>query len=153
MTEVAILNPGYWAADAPRLAQILRSSGMARIPRPDGGAPDPEPLILVLPEYWAGALPELREALEVASGVASSPTTGPQSGAAGAAGANLERLTLSVEEAATVLGISRAFAYESVRRGDIPHVKIGRRLLVPRAALERLLDSATSQETEDPGTS
>ena len=32
-----------------------------------------------------------------------------------------ERLTYSVEEAATVLGISRAFAYEPVQRGDIPH--------------------------------
>ncbi len=50
------------------------------------------------------------------------------------------RLTLTVEEAAATLGISRAFAYEAVRRGEIPSIRIGRRVLVPRAALERLLD-------------
>jgi excisionase family DNA binding protein len=65
----------------------------------------------------------------------------------------VERLTLTVEEAATVLGISRAFAYESVRRGDLPHVKIGRRLLIPRAALTRLLDAAMPAENQDPDVS
>jgi excisionase family DNA binding protein len=53
-----------------------------------------------------------------------------------------ECLTLTVEEAAKRLGISRAFAYESVRRGDIPSIKIGRRVLVPKEALHRLLASA-----------
>ena len=83
------------------------------------------------------------------------PGAGPTPGglSAGAAGGSVERLTLTVEEAATVLGISRAFAYESVRRGDIPHVKIGRRLLVPRAALNRLLDSAVPMEADDPDSS
>jgi excisionase family DNA binding protein len=41
-----------------------------------------------------------------------------------------------------MLGISRAFAYEAVRRGEIPSIRIGRRVLVPRAALERMLNSA-----------
>ncbi|MHB8438522.1 MAG: helix-turn-helix domain-containing protein [Acidimicrobiales bacterium] len=49
------------------------------------------------------------------------------------------RLTLSVEEAAEALGISRALAYEAVRRGEIPNIRIGRRILVPRSALDRLL--------------
>ena len=39
------------------------------------------------------------------------------------------RLTMSVEEAAEALGISRAFAYEAVRRNEIPHIKIGKRIL------------------------
>jgi excisionase family DNA binding protein len=52
------------------------------------------------------------------------------------------RLTLTVEEVAATLGISRAFAYEAVRRGEIPSIRIGRRVLVPRAPLERLLDGA-----------
>jgi excisionase family DNA binding protein len=52
------------------------------------------------------------------------------------------RLTLTVEEVAATLGISRAFAYEAVRRGEIPSIRIGRRVLVPRAALEKLLDGA-----------
>ena len=58
------------------------------------------------------------------------------------AGPPQSRLTLTVEEVAATLGISRAFAYEAVRRGDIPSIRIGRRVLVPRAALERLLDGA-----------
>ena len=47
--------------------------------------------------------------------------------------------TLSVEEAAKVLGIGRNLCYDRVKTGEIPVIKIGRRLLVPRAALEKLL--------------
>jgi excisionase family DNA binding protein len=50
-----------------------------------------------------------------------------------------ERLTLTVEEAAQVLGIGRTLAYEAVKRGDIPTVRIGRRLLVPQVAIAQLL--------------
>jgi excisionase family DNA binding protein len=50
-----------------------------------------------------------------------------------------ERLTLSVEEAAKLLGISRNSAYEAVRLGQLPVLKFGRRLLIPRAALDALL--------------
>jgi excisionase family DNA binding protein len=51
-----------------------------------------------------------------------------------------ERLTMTVSEAAEVLGISRAFAYELVGRGEIPVVRFGRRVIVPRKALEKLLE-------------
>lgn len=50
-----------------------------------------------------------------------------------------QALTLTVPEAAKALGISRALAYESARTGDLPTVRFGRRLLVPRAALDRVL--------------
>ena len=50
-----------------------------------------------------------------------------------------ERQTLTVEEAAEILGIGRNSAYEAVKRGEIPALRLGRRLLVPRAALERIL--------------
>ena len=53
-----------------------------------------------------------------------------------------ERLTYSVEEAALALGISRAGAYEAVQRGEIPHIRIGRRVLIPKSALHSLLKSA-----------
>lgn len=49
------------------------------------------------------------------------------------------RLTVSVEEAGALLGISRAFAYELAARGELPCVRLGRRLLVPRKALDALL--------------
>ena len=47
------------------------------------------------------------------------------------------RLTLTVEEAAALLGISRNSAYEAVRRGEIPSVRIGGRIVIPR---RRFLD-------------
>ena len=60
----------------------------------------------------------------------------------------LEKLVYTVEEAGTVLGLGRSGAYEAVRRGDIPTIKIGRRLLVPKAALERMLSDVHATRTE-----
>ena len=48
-----------------------------------------------------------------------------------------------------VLGISRAFAYDAVRRGEIPAIKIGRRILVPKLALDRLLETSGEGSTEE----
>jgi excisionase family DNA binding protein len=53
-----------------------------------------------------------------------------------------DRLTWSITEAAQVLGISRASAYEAAHRGELPVRVIGRRILVPRVALLRLLNEA-----------
>jgi excisionase family DNA binding protein len=49
------------------------------------------------------------------------------------------RLTMTVEEAAVALGISRGLAYDLVRRGELPHLRLGRRLVVPVRAIETLL--------------
>jgi excisionase family DNA binding protein len=51
-----------------------------------------------------------------------------------------DRLTYSLAEAAERLGISRWLAYEAAHRGELPVCRIGRRMVVPRAALLRLLD-------------
>jgi excisionase family DNA binding protein len=51
-----------------------------------------------------------------------------------------ERLVLTVTEAAGVLGISRAHAYELVARRELPALRLGRRIVVPRRALERLVN-------------
>jgi excisionase family DNA binding protein len=53
-----------------------------------------------------------------------------------------ERRTMTVPEAAKVLGIGRSNAYAAARNGDIPTIKIGKRMLVPVAALERKLEGA-----------
>ena len=53
-----------------------------------------------------------------------------------------ERQTLTVEEAARVLGIGRGLAYELAREGRIPVVRLGRRVLVPRSGLEAMLRAA-----------
>jgi excisionase family DNA binding protein len=50
-----------------------------------------------------------------------------------------EPLTISVEDAARLLGISRGLAYEAARRGELPVIRVGRRLLVPRQRLLELV--------------
>lgn len=42
---------------------------------------------------------------------------------------------LTVDETARFLRISRGLAFEAIGRGDLPAVRVGRRLLVPRARL------------------
>ncbi len=51
----------------------------------------------------------------------------------------MDKQTLTVPEAAKALGIGRSAAYEAARTGQIPTIRIGKRILVPIAALERLL--------------
>jgi excisionase family DNA binding protein len=52
------------------------------------------------------------------------------------------RFTFTVEEAGKICGISRPSAYAAAKNGTLPTVRIGRRYVVPRFALERLLASA-----------
>jgi excisionase family DNA binding protein len=54
---------------------------------------------------------------------------------------NEERATITVEQAAKRLGVGRNQAYEAVKSGELPSLKIGRRILVPRLALEKLLET------------
>lgn len=60
-----------------------------------------------------------------------------------------EETLLTVGEAARLLRLSRAFTYELVARGDLPVIRFGRRVLVPREALrefvlERAEDTAAT---------
>lgn len=52
----------------------------------------------------------------------------------------LKRNTLTVEQAAEVLGIGRTAAYNAAQSGDLPVIRIGRRLLIPRPALDQMLN-------------
>ncbi|MHB0912081.1 MAG: helix-turn-helix domain-containing protein [Armatimonadota bacterium] len=54
-------------------------------------------------------------------------------------GAGEQKLTYSVEEVARLLGISVNSSYDAVRQGEIPSIRIGRRILVPKAALDSKL--------------
>jgi excisionase family DNA binding protein len=60
------------------------------------------------------------------------------------------RLTISVREAATWLGISQGLAWSLVHAGQIPSFHLGRRVLVPRAGLaetvRRLTQGALERE-------
>jgi excisionase family DNA binding protein len=50
-----------------------------------------------------------------------------------------EVLTVTVERAGKLLGLSRNSAYAAARNGQLPVIRIGKRILVPKAQLERLL--------------
>lgn len=54
-----------------------------------------------------------------------------------------DRRVVSVIEASKILGIGKNLCYEAIRRGEIPALRIGKRLLVPKAALEQLLPVVT----------
>lgn len=49
------------------------------------------------------------------------------------------RPTLSVEETAQIMHLSRVSAYNGVKSGEIPSIRVGRRILVPTAALLEML--------------
>ena len=51
----------------------------------------------------------------------------------------LEPLIFTVQEVAELLGLSRTLAYAAIESGEIPSVRIGRRIVVPRAAINRML--------------
>lgn len=55
--------------------------------------------------------------------------------------------TVTVQELAQLLGISRNHAFRSVQRGEIPSFRIGRRLLIPASFLDALLDAGSTTRT------
>lgn len=55
------------------------------------------------------------------------------------------RLTLTVEEAAHALGVNPSTVYDYARQRQIPHVRIGKRLIIPRTALMDWLNGAAEQ--------
>jgi excisionase family DNA binding protein len=63
-----------------------------------------------------------------------------------AAGGGDGRLTWTIAEVAKLLGISKDSAYEAAHRGELPVQVIGRRVLVPRVALLRLLEGTREHE-------
>jgi excisionase family DNA binding protein len=56
--------------------------------------------------------------------------------------ADSECATVSVEMAGRILGISRGAAYARAEDGSLPTIRLGKRLLVPKAALDKLLMTA-----------
>ncbi len=55
----------------------------------------------------------------------------------------MERLTLSVTEAAEILGVSRSFMYQLVKENKIPSLKLGNRRLIPKGNLEEWIRKNT----------
>ncbi|MDQ4119672.1 MAG: helix-turn-helix domain-containing protein [Actinomycetota bacterium] len=60
-------------------------------------------------------------------------------------------LTYTVDQAAALLGIARGVAYESVRNGEIPATRVGRRWLIPRSRFHAWLDGEAQQRSTEVG--
>ena len=61
----------------------------------------------------------------------------------------METQVFTVQEAGQRLGLGRVSAYRAVRRGEIPVLRFGRRLVVPKRAIERLLEGPERFSSED----
>jgi excisionase family DNA binding protein len=55
-----------------------------------------------------------------------------------------DRLVLSVAEAAEALGVSDDLVYELTQRGELPCLRFGRRKVIPRRAIELLVEAAVA---------
>ena len=62
---------------------------------------------------------------------------------------NTEPKTMSVPEAGELLGLGRDAAYEAAKRGEIPALRFGRLLRVPIVAIERMLEQAGKEATNE----
>jgi excisionase family DNA binding protein len=56
---------------------------------------------------------------------------------------------MTPDQALAMLGkvISRASFYAAINRNQVPHLRLGKRILIPRYAFERWLESAGSKAT------
>ncbi len=53
--------------------------------------------------------------------------------------------TVTVPEAARMVGISRSHAYDLIHRGELAGVRLGRRIVVPISAIDKMLASGSTQ--------
>jgi excisionase family DNA binding protein len=67
----------------------------------------------------------------------------------GARGKGMNRMTITVGEAAEMLGISRTSAYLCARRQEIPTVRLGRRVLVPVGRFMAMLEADPAPHESD----
>jgi excisionase family DNA binding protein len=146
--SVVVVNPTSWAVRTQELGLLLATvAGWRTSDRviPDASGRLPEEVVTISdPSYWSSNVAELGDALRDPSTPSISSAGSRLRSGVGAVTESPGRLTWTVEEAAAALGVSRAFAYDAVRRGEIPAIKIGRRILVPRSALRQLLENPTA---------
>ena len=60
-----------------------------------------------------------------------------------------EPIVYSPDEARKLLKISRGLIYEAINTGRIPSIRIGRRILIPRSGLERLLNEGADAKIRE----
>lgn len=136
--EVIVVRPEHWLDHMDELMDGLLRGPLPlerqRTDAPNLGPPPPGHVVISHALWWFPHEDELEAGLrELVYGDARLQM------------ADQERLTYSVEEAAKKLGISRAFAYECVQQGLIPHLRMGKRILIPKSALHMLVESAEAR--------
>ena len=57
-------------------------------------------------------------------------------------------LVYSVDEVAKMLGLSKYSAYEAAKRGDIPTIRIGKLIKVPKVAFHRMFERVLAEAAE-----
>ena len=57
----------------------------------------------------------------------------------------MEKLVYSIQEAADLLGISKSYAYELVRKGTIPVLKLGRKRVIPKEKFNQWINGKREQ--------
>jgi len=58
---------------------------------------------------------------------------------------NNESMVLTVGETARLLRLSKTTVYDQIRQGSVPSIRLGKRILIPRAALMRKLEEASGK--------
>ncbi len=66
-------------------------------------------------------------------------------------GSSSEALVLTPDEARRLLKCSRGTIYEEIRKGTIPSIHLGRKILIPRAALLKMLENAGGDSASPKG--
>jgi len=61
----------------------------------------------------------------------------------------ISRATMSVADFIAATGLSRGTVYDGIRRGEIPSVRVGRRILIPHVAFQRWLESCFTQPNDE----
>lgn len=60
----------------------------------------------------------------------------------------MKSATVTVAEAAQLLGVSSDLVYDCVQEGSLPSIRLGSRVLIPRQGLERLLAKGSPRPRE-----
>lgn len=61
-----------------------------------------------------------------------------------------DALTMTVDEVAEALGVSKYLVWEMVRRNEIRSIKLGKLRRIPRTALTELLEGGRNERTQEP---
>jgi excisionase family DNA binding protein len=57
----------------------------------------------------------------------------------------ITRRTFTIPEAAVIVGVGKSTMYEHVKNGDVPCVRLGRRVVIPAHVIESMLSTAKDQ--------